>query len=647
MSNDLVVQLGARLDQFQSDMNQAGDIADSTVSKIESSFSSLNPGVNFSTLGAAVVAGGVAVSGLIALVAALNSSLADMAKTAERVGLSFEKFQQLKFGANAIGIDDKDFSSSLDSFSSKLEDAKSKANDLKRVFDANGVSITDANGKLKDSGELLTKAFDIIKRAPSIQDALQIGGFLGISKQFSQSIFDAGDNFLRLASQANAAGAVIDDATINKAKVFSDEWTKASALFGAKLRAALGDILPLLNDAVNGATTLIGYVSTAFNALSAIKDFAIAPNVDTSGLNKLQSLFDEFSQIRDKLSAGEKLNPIDLFRASNIEEDGKVTVEIVDKYLALLADRILNFNKNGPRVIIDRPNPSTNPGLKQPEEQRDQFDIAVDQLTKRTATLKADTATTFENGAAQAQLRAEFQLLTAIMRDEGEVTQEQIDKYEKLRQTMTAQQALAAAGITLTKEHSEAFISSSESIKTATASYDKARDSLAKINSASSQIGSALSTAFSDAIVEGKSLNDVFNSLIKTLEKAAINSVFASIFNPGVGGGLSPFSNFLGLGSIGHNAEGTDNWAGGPTWVGEKGPEIVNLPRGAQVVPNVIAARGGGQTFSPIYQINAAGADSGTVARIQAVLLQHARSIQDQGKAMLSGQYYQAWGVSR
>lgn len=28
MANDLVVQLGAKLDQFQSDMNRAGDIAD-------------------------------------------------------------------------------------------------------------------------------------------------------------------------------------------------------------------------------------------------------------------------------------------------------------------------------------------------------------------------------------------------------------------------------------------------------------------------------------------------------------------------------------------------------------------------------------------------------------------------------------------
>jgi len=37
---------------------------------------------------------------------------------------------------------------------------------------------------------------------------------------------------------------------------------------------------------------------------------------------------------------------------------------------------------------------------------------------------------------------------------------------------------------------------------------------------------------------------------------------------------------------LGNNAEGTDFWRGGLTWVGEKGPEIVNLPRGSQVIPN-------------------------------------------------------------
>ena len=34
---------------------------------------------------------------------------------------------------------------------------------------------------------------------------------------------------------------------------------------------------------------------------------------------------------------------------------------------------------------------------------------------------------------------------------------------------------------------------------------------------------------------------------------------------------------------VGHNAAGTDNWRGGLTWVGELGPELVDLPKGAQV----------------------------------------------------------------
>jgi hypothetical protein len=40
------------------------------------------------------------------------------------------------------------------------------------------------------------------------------------------------------------------------------------------------------------------------------------------------------------------------------------------------------------------------------------------------------------------------------------------------------------------------------------------------------------------------------------------------------------------LRSLSGNANGTEHWKGGPTWVGERGPEIVNLPRGSEVVPN-------------------------------------------------------------
>lgn len=52
-------------------------------------------------------------------------------------------------------------------------------------------------------------------------------------------------------------------------------------------------------------------------------------------------------------------------------------------------------------------------------------------------------------------------------------------------------------------------------------------------------------------------------------------------------------------GKIGNNASGTSYWRGGLTWVGEYGPELVNLPRGSQVYSHEQSvAMAGGDTFN-------------------------------------------------
>ena len=47
----------------------------------------------------------------------------------------------------------------------------------------------------------------------------------------------------------------------------------------------------------------------------------------------------------------------------------------------------------------------------------------------------------------------------------------------------------------------------------------------------------------------------------------------------------------------GRNAGGTDNWRGGLTWVGEAGPELVNLPQRSQVYSSQESRLMGGDTF--------------------------------------------------
>ncbi len=95
----------------------------------------------------------------------------------------------------------------------------------------------------------------------------------------------------------------------------------------------------------------------------------------------------------------------------------------------------------------------------------------------------------------------------------------------------------------------------------------------------------------------------VFKLLFNVIQTVfnGIASVVSSVWSKvkpvveGIGNGLSWLANKVeGLfgggsedgGSVGSNAEGTNNWRGGPTWVGERGPELVDLPKGSRVLPN-------------------------------------------------------------
>lgn len=129
------------------------------------------------------------------------------------------------------------------------------------------------------------------------------------------------------------------------------------------------------------------------------------------------------------------------------------------------------------------------------------------------------------------------------------------------------------------------------------------------------QIGEGLGGAFSrlaDAVLSGNdalsSTVDILMDLGKQLVQAGIQSFFTNLFSGALMPGMGLGSGAVGRGVYGGNtgffpgfpglAGGTDNWRGGMTWVGENGPELLNLPRGSQVIPN--HELGGGQSVVKI-----------------------------------------------
>ena len=129
----------------------------------------------------------------------------------------------------------------------------------------------------------------------------------------------------------------------------------------------------------------------------------------------------------------------------------------------------------------------------------------------------------------------------------------------------------------------------------------------------------------------GNAVSQLAQKLISMAMDQAINSLFGNLLG-GMGGlfgggGKSAFPSA----PLPMYADGTNYAPGGMALIGERGPEVLKIPRGSQVIPNHKlraanlnsgSALSGSQpmNFAPTYQIDARGADAAAVARIQAGL---------------------------
>jgi tape measure domain-containing protein len=265
----------------------------------------------------------------------------------------------------------------------------------------------------------------------------------------------------------------------------------------------------------------------------------------------------------------------------------------------------------------------------------DEYAREVEQITKRTAALKAETD-------AQAGLNP-------LLNDYGYTLE-----FARAKQDLLT--AAQEAGVKITPE----LTASIDDLATGYANAVVASEQLAeKQDEIRQRAEEAMATAkdvtrgIIDGFVEGASAADILADSLKKIGNALIDDVLNSIFkvNNAAGGGGGFLSGLLGLfgggGGLGKNyfpsaplpmyASGTSSAKSGLALVGEKGPELVRFGGGEQVVPNHRLASalsasslpdlksvGGGAgsriavTFSPV--IDARGASAEAVARLEKIV---------------------------
>jgi lambda family phage tail tape measure protein len=133
----------------------------------------------------------VAIGAAVYSFVSFSSDISDFSK---RLGISTNQAEALyKSLYKLTGLDISDQKKELTNFGGVINKASRdpNENDVSKLFTENGLSILDANGKLKDFNTNLRQAVTLVQNAKTEFDAIDVGKLLGLSEEFTTSLYRA------------------------------------------------------------------------------------------------------------------------------------------------------------------------------------------------------------------------------------------------------------------------------------------------------------------------------------------------------------------------------------------------------------------------------------------------------------------------
>lgn len=306
--------------QYARAMEQAQSATQRSLANIEQMLGGLDR--RMLSLGVGAAAAGVAVAAgigkAVEFVIEANAKFADLDRIARQTFTTVEKYQQLRFAGRSAGLGDDAFAEGFSNATRLLNEAQRAQNSLSRLFEANGLSIRQNNGALLTGNQLLDRAAELIKRAANENDKIDIAKMLGLSREWVPLLEQGARAMNDVASQASAAGVIISDETVKKAKQFDDEWKKASAQFSAGLKEAVADVIPEI-------TRLI------LSGVDAIRKFREAAKDGPGMLEQGQDMAGDVQKVWNAIKA---LNVNEVYSAI-AGDAGRATKTVDDLIMAL------------------------------------------------------------------------------------------------------------------------------------------------------------------------------------------------------------------------------------------------------------------------------------------------------------------------
>ena len=249
-------------DDFGDEVKKSANEADSAGGKFEK-LGSIVKGVGtamataFAAVGAATVAAAKALTDMTVGAAAY----ADEILTASTVtGMSTESLQAYKYAAELVDVPLDTLTKSMAKNVKSMSSAQSGTGAMAEAYAALGVSITDANGQLRDSEDVYWEAIDALGGISNEteRDALAMQLFGKSAQELNPLIAQGSEGIAALTEEAKRMGAVMSDKQLADLGAFDDSIQRLKAGSEAAKNALGLVLLPQLQALATDGVSLIG-----------------------------------------------------------------------------------------------------------------------------------------------------------------------------------------------------------------------------------------------------------------------------------------------------------------------------------------------------------------------------------------------------
>lgn len=248
----LTLDLIARIGGFTGPLNKAAREAQKesaaiakSLSKITGAFSSIGTGIAGFVTGIATAA-----LSLNTFFKALDT-LDRLDELAAKTGISTEELSKLGYAAKLSGADLEDLNTAFDKLAKNAVKALDPTSKQAEIFKALGVSVTDLEGNLKSSDQLLKEVSTGFKQLND--DTLEAAAAQELFGKSGAGLLEflnlGADGLERLGNEASSLGGVFDQETAAAAAELKDEFDKLLTVGEGLIVQFIKPILPLLKEA--------------------------------------------------------------------------------------------------------------------------------------------------------------------------------------------------------------------------------------------------------------------------------------------------------------------------------------------------------------------------------------------------------------